>query len=472
MKNKQGILQITGIFLFSYLFLLSATYRLNDYQPLYTITYGLLIYFLCKSLVKLSEKTAKKMIISLLIIGGTIRFLWAVFIPTLPVSDFLYYHNYATGLSQNGFTAPLGKNFGFTTILSLGYRIYPALISAKLINALASTLSLCLITLMAFKLIGVTGGIIAALLFAFLPSEINMVSVIGTEVMTTTVMVAIAYFLLRGFKTEMTLKNMLFAGILFGIGLTIRSSLLFYFLACALYLFILPAIKFYQYQKDKLYLLFLTGIISIWLVIIVLHSIFIGKFSFSPFKADESYVYLSGTNKASSGMWNQADANLYFSWPANQRNKLAQQEAIKRIKTDFGGFLYLIPRKFSRLFENNIYGSLWSIQYIDWEKWSKYSFLKEGLILKINDLASQIMYIFALFIAAWSFCKKPVHIVPITALTVVILTMAPHILLEVQSRYHHSIMPFIILAASYGLSELIKKPDLPPAEADIPALEE
>ena len=36
------------------------------------------------------------------------------------------------------------------------------------------------------------------------------------------------------------------------------------------------------------------------------------------------------------------------------------------------------------------------------------------------------------------------------ALGMVLFTILPHTILEVQARYHHYIMPFVILAASSG----------------------
>ncbi|MBN2412493.1 glycosyltransferase family 39 protein [candidate division KSB1 bacterium] len=273
MNITQKVLQFIGIFLFCYLFLMAVNFKVNVYLPLYTVTFGFIIYLLCKNLSKLSEKNAKQVIIILLIIGTALRFLWAVYIPTIPVSDFLYYHDYATRLAHGDFISHIGKNLGFSYLLSLGYRIYPALITTKLINAFASTLSLVLLSLLAYRLTSVSVALFTTLLFSFFPTEINMVSVTGTEIIITTVMIAIAYFLLREFINGLTLKNMFFAGSLFGLGLTIRSSIAFYIPACFIFIFLSPAKKILQRTKSLIQ--FLSGIILIWLLFFILNTLFV-----------------------------------------------------------------------------------------------------------------------------------------------------------------------------------------------------
>jgi dolichyl-phosphate-mannose-protein mannosyltransferase len=463
-----SILKYTGLLVFGYLLLLSLSYGTSAYQPIMTLLVGLLVWFSANNIVAFHNRHGgTKTLLGILLIGGIIRFSWAVFVPTLPVSDFQIFHENAIKLSQG--TAITTKYMGYNLLLSLGYRIYPDVLTGKIINAIASTLSISFIYLVGSKLINQQIGLIAAFLFTILPSEINMVSVLGTEVVATTIGLITAFFLVHVTNSNLNISTIrtFCAGIVYGLGLTFRSSLIFYFPAIVLFVFFLfPNIK----QKLKVLGIFLVGLATGLGLMIMSYSLIAGYVSSEPLKTQDTIIgFLTGTNIESTGQWNLEDNDLYYSWPANGRNERVIRESLKRITAKPVEFLLLIPKKFSILMASNDYGNAWSLYAIDWgegnflgvhaegkNNWEKYRNFESALI-KINGMLSQAVYIIIWLFAFCTFMNlkngSTYGQISLIVLTLVLFTLLPHIVLEVQSRYHHTIMPFIALLTACGIQQ-------------------
>ena len=116
----------------------------NDYLPFVIILNLLFIIGLIKIFLKLYEKYNVEFTVKLtIIVGFSLRLVWAIFVPILPVSDFKGYHGAALAMANN--TSVLTKNYGFVFLISLGYRLFPNYVTAKIINVIFSTLSIYLI---------------------------------------------------------------------------------------------------------------------------------------------------------------------------------------------------------------------------------------------------------------------------------------------------------------------------------------
>jgi hypothetical protein len=451
-----------GLFILGYILLLSLSYGELGIQPIFTIIIGVYLWLLGKNIHVVYHKYGgAKIFLGLLLLGGVIRFLWAIFIPTLPGSDFQYYHEATQALSQG--VPTVTKNMGFPLLLSLGYRIYPSILTGKIINAIASTLSIFLLYRIGSKLITPQTGLFAAFLFIILPSEIIMVSVLGTEVVGTTIGLIIAFFLfcidVRRFK--LVILFLFLAGLFYGLALTVRSSFLFYFPAIVLYIFLINSLNIKQ--KAESLSIFLVGITAGLCLIVIGYSLIAGHISIAPLRTQDTFPFLSGTNADSLGQWNQKDADLYYSWPSEERDKLAIQEALDRIISNPKKFLQLIPVKIYILMGPNDYGNAWSLNAIDWgegnlwgtratdgKDWHRFA-AYHNLIIRISGLLSQSIYIVIWFFAFYAFLDKKIIPISLIVLTLIILTLLPHIVLEVQGRYHHYIMPLVVLLASYGI---------------------
>jgi len=462
-----ALIKYSGIFILGYILLLSLSYGEIGLQPIFTIIVGLGIWLIAKKLHTIYDKLGiRETFLGLLILGGAVRLLWAIFIPTIPVSDFQYYNDAALGLSQGIPTA--SKNMGFTLLLSLGYRIYPNILTGKIINAIASTISILLLYRIGSKLINPQVGLIAALIFSVFPSEVIMVSVLGTELVGTMMGLIIVFLLFNLDRTRyrFILLSLFLAGLFYGLSLTMRSSFLFYLPVIVLYIFVIAFLT--VKQKVEIFSIFLVGIVAGLSLIVMSYSLIVGHISIEPIATQDSFPFLSGTNVDSLGGWSQSDADLYFSWPSAERDKLARQEAFNRIITNPREFLEFIPVKIAVLMGDNDYGTLWSLKAIDWGKgnfwgiyapdgndWSKYAAIRSRII-RISSLLTQSTYIIVWFFAFLAFKNHKISLVPTLVLTVIFFTLLPHIVLEVQSRYHHYIMPMIILLASTQINTFSK----------------
>lgn len=459
-----SILRYFCLLTFGYLLLISLSFGEPGIIPIFIILIGIWTWWLGKETLAASDKFGSgKTFLIILLIGGVIRILWAIYVPSLPVSDFQYYNDSALHLSQG--IPTLTKNMGYTILLSLGYRIYPSIIVGKIINAIASTLSIALIYRIGSRLINPQTGLLAALILSIFPSEVIMVSVLGTEIVGTTLILISSLLLFSIYfkKFNISLVFIFLTGLFYGLALTVRSSFLFYIPAIILFIFLIGV--FTLKQKFVLFTIFIVGITASLSLFIIYYSYFVGRISIEPILMQDSFPLLSGTNVDSTGGWNQSDADLYFSWPSNLRDKLARQVAFERIVSNPKEFLELIPKKISALMGPNTYGSLWSLDAIDWGQgnswgirapsgvnWSRYA-ANKNTIIRMSELLLQSTYVVTLFLAVLPFRNQKISILSLIVLTVTIFTLLPHVFLEVQSRYHHYIAPFIILLASSGMLE-------------------
>jgi hypothetical protein len=83
-----------GLTLFGYILLLSISYSYGPggYLPLLTLMIGITLWQVGKNSNSIIKKFGvKRILLAGLFIGGGIRFLWAILVPTLPISGFLFF---------------------------------------------------------------------------------------------------------------------------------------------------------------------------------------------------------------------------------------------------------------------------------------------------------------------------------------------------------------------------------------------
>lgn len=453
MPRHENRLRMMGLVLFGYFTLQAVGHSPTHYQTLINVVVLGGLFFLSGWILDVPSGEQWKIGLALLLVGGLMRGLWAWLVPTQPVDDFAYYARWAMDFAGGKLPASLPKNFLYPWILSLGYRIHPAGLTGRLLNALASTANIGLIYLLGRKLISPAGASLSALFFAFLPSEINMVSVLGTEVTATLMLVLTAYVFLPHKGESAGWKRLLLAGVCLGVGLHFRSSTLFYL---PMFLIVIYLYRDHFPRPWWGSLSFFSGAALTQMLLVLVYSLLLGQFSSAPLTTQDSYPFLSGTNVATSGMWNQEDATLYFSWPEEERDRLARREALRRIVNHPLSHARIVVAKMSILFRDNAYGNKWSLDYLDWERWSHIPFLTENYAKKLNGALAQAVYIAIWAGALLSFGRKEVSLAQALALGILVFTILPHTILETQRRYHHYLMPFLILGASAGIEAFFK----------------
>jgi hypothetical protein len=452
------LLRFAGLGLFTYLIFLAA--RVQDaFSARYVISAGILIWATAGFLIvrpALNASRIRRILLVILLLGGLARFLWAISVPTRPVSDFRNYHEFAVKLAQDEIPEELSKNPGYPLLLSISYRIEPAVITGKLLNAALSTLTIYLLFLLGSALSAQTTGLLAAFLFAILPAEINMVSVLGAEVAATMLITAATLALVYGCQKKRWIGWVYGGGLLFGIGITVRSSLVF---LAPLLLGILVFID-HSAITHKIYRLIavLAGTATGLLLLAGWHSASTGRLTLAALQSQDAFPFLSGTNIQAEGGWNEEDARLYFSWPASERDQMAITIALQRVRENPLGMALFIPHKIATLMGDQTYGNTWSIYPINWRNLTILRDQRQN-ILDANRYLNQAVYILLLTLAVYHFLDYRLAAPAISAMAIfsVILIILPHTILEVQSRYHHIILPYLVLVAGQGLLELVER---------------
>lgn len=443
--------------LFGYLLILAVRTQ-DSFSSPYLIIAGILIWAVASFIIvrpNLAGSRIRRILWAIVLLGGMARFLWAIYIPTRPVSDFRSYHEYALKLAQDKIPDELSKNPGYPLMLSIAYRIEPAVTAGKLLNAALSTLTIYLIFLLGSSLSDSITGLLAAFIFAVLPSEINMVSVLGTEVAATTLITAATLALVTGCRRQRWVGWVFSGGLLLGIGFTVRSSLVF------LTPLLLGILIFFNHstlsRKAWRVVAFGAGAATALLLLMGWHSVVTGRVTLTAFGSQDAFPFLSGTNILAEGKWNEEDAALYFSWSTEDRDRLAMAEALQRVSENPLGILLLIPHKIGTLMGDQTYGNTWSIYPINWRNIKILRDQRQD-ILDANQYLNQAVYILLLALALYHFIdsRLPVPAISAMAILAVFLLILPHTFLEVQSRYHHIILPYIVLVASQGLHELVE----------------
>lgn len=420
---------------------------IEPYQTIAVIIIGYCLLFLIK---KIKKEPTNSIVIVIFALGAFIRIIYILMIPTVPFSDFEYYHNNALDLSNN---IPIfSKNAGYVSILSLGYRIYPNIITGKILNLIASLVSLYLVYLLGKQLFNKKIGVISLFLFSILVNEINMVSVIGTEIIAECLLLLFINFGIKATESKKIKRSailFLLAGISFSLGVLVRSAIIFYILICLLF--------FINISKKKIlfFIFFICGVLISILILASYFSIINGEFSFNHLLNQDSFPILSGTNINSDGGWNIKDADLYFSWEEENRDKLARNEAYLRLQQKPLVLLSFFLKKFNRLFASNDYGNEWSLQIVDWKNSIFNNFIKTYCI-KVNSLFSQSIYIIILFFSFFaSKVKKQIPFNSIFLFLTIIASTIPFVIIEVQPRYHHFLLTLLIPFSALGINEII-----------------
>ena len=134
----------------------------------------------------------------ILVIAAGVRIYFIYSLPTQPIYDYATYHLSATGVSQGNWEALAlleGKPWGYPLLLGLIYKLLGVkVILAQYLNVILSLVSIWLLYLLTRRLVGQSYGLLAAILYALLPSQAFMNNVINSEILFITLVLAGIYF--------------------------------------------------------------------------------------------------------------------------------------------------------------------------------------------------------------------------------------------------------------------------------------
>ena len=409
------------------------------------------IFWIMVRTVRKRPSSALYFLAAILALGALFRLAWALNIPTVPQSDFASNHAIAHSLSRGEVLSEYGRNQGYPAVLSHAYRFCPDPIAGGVLNVFLSVLTIYLVYRIARQLADPLAGLISALFMALSIPEIMMTSVLCTEVGTLCLMMISFYYFLQALGKPEARSAVLFSGLAFGVAVLFRPVTLVY-----LPVFLIGIGVVYHRSKTKPWTasaILVTALLAVHLLLVGSFALLAGRLTLVPLENSSAAItILSGTNLQSRGWWQQEDDDLYWSWPESERTQRSISEGMRRITTHPVGFLRLVPEKMATLLADNAYGS-------DWALFSLYGSWTPGQInitKAYMAVLAQITYLLTLAAGFVYFLRVPRldQLVPSLLIAMICVTFLPHVLLEVQPRYHHILLGFLAITAGLGTSGL------------------
>lgn len=150
---------------------------------------------------------------AILLLGIVLRLIWVYAVDTQPIFDFKHYHDLAMSLLQQGeYSMPEGLDYikqstpylqagtayptafrppGYPLFLMVLYTVYPSILAAKLANVAMSVVWMLCMFWLGSKYFSRRAGLGAALLTAGFPPAIYYTSVVGTEIISVTLLLLV-----------------------------------------------------------------------------------------------------------------------------------------------------------------------------------------------------------------------------------------------------------------------------------------
>ncbi|MGI6549028.1 MAG: glycosyltransferase family 39 protein [Syntrophomonadales bacterium] len=389
----------------------------------------------------------------ILVIAAGVRIYFIYSLPTQPIYDYATYHLSATGVSQGNWEALAlleGKPWGYPLLLGLIYKLLGVkVILAQYLNVILSLVSIWLLYLLTRRLVGQSYGLLAAILYALLPSQVFMNNVINSEILFITLVLAGIYFSIR-FMQDYSWKNLILTGLFLGLSQVVRPVGMIYLLVFIGFL-TLQLFPGHLKRAIKYALVILLSFYVMLVPFLALKSV-IYKQPVLWEKGTFGIVFVMGTNTESGGYWNQQDYDylksllIKYDNNAEKVNREAFKLALWRLNRS-EDFKFMVPTK--------IY-NMWSIDTFGFE-WANIDnqgqlIINEEEPLRTYRGVSQIYYCFLLLLILSSIIgfrmEEDAGYRYIMAIFLAFFVL--HIFIEIQGRYHMPLTPLFLVLLAYG----------------------
>lgn len=162
------------------------------------------------------------------VVGIILSLLWIIFVNSQPYSDFSYYNTIAKQVANGGQWGDTYTSVGYSIVLGFIYKIFGSgIMIAKLFNIVLTTLSYVIFyKLLSYIKISEGRKKLIYTLFVLFPSNIFYNSLLGTEILFTTIFLLITMLYFSNIKCKFVI-----IGILTGINIMIKPFFIIFFLA-------------------------------------------------------------------------------------------------------------------------------------------------------------------------------------------------------------------------------------------------
>ncbi|MGN1022528.1 MAG: glycosyltransferase family 39 protein [Lachnospiraceae bacterium] len=431
--------------------------------------------------------------VCLLAVGFAIRLQYVRSMPMEPESDYKTYYEVAQ-LIENGtlltdgpgycdYIAVFPHVYGYPYVLSLLFHFTGASVMAALyfnVVLAVGTVFFCWRT--ARLIAGRKAGLAALAIADFWPSMILYNNFVASEYLFTFLLMVCIWLFAIVMKNTAFKKRHAFArfwelallGFLIAVTGAVRPmAQLFLFAVILVLLMTRPVLRDKPAEDVPLGTRAVDRGWKMVLILLLFYLLFSKLFSASvAYAIDEQpaggsasfgYNLLVGLNQESYGGWNQEDADYMYA--ALDQNGLAEEAqlacrdlALQRLKTDPRSLLNLFIHKFEVLWGNDDYGSSWNILFMDQQgnltperEAFYYSMMDWG------DLYYLTMLAITLLCAIYCWKEGPGAVFPIQLM--VLATVALHLLVENQNRYHYHVLALIAVMAGAALARVFEVED-------------
>lgn len=402
--------------------------------------------------------------------------------PMKPASDYKTYYEIAELLTK-GTIQKEGKGYcnyiamfphvmGYCYILMLLFKaVGVSVLAGQYLNIFFSVATVFIVYRIARKLGGRIAGMVALLLCAFWPSQILYITMLSAEYAFTFFFFVCVWLLVSlvvdydGY-TEYAGKAIflhLLLGVLLALTAAIRPMALILLIAvvltiapCKMPLPSLPlndiplTVRFLERGWVRCVMIFvpymiLSSVITSNIELTVDRTLPSATTSFG-------YNLLVGLNTESKGGWNDEDAALLYSsmeetGSASQAHIACRDLAFQRVLTNPQGIFNLFIEKYELLWGNDDYGATWNIMFL--QEQGNLTQERQDFLYQVRDV-NDILYIITVFFALIGLIyiwRGKANLASLLSL-VYLGTVAMHLLVESQNRYHYFVLQiFMILAA-------------------------
>ena len=394
------------------------------------------------------------------------RIIWVLLVHVIPQSDFYTYHSLAEALAQGNILYPkfislFPHVLGYSKVLSLVYTVFGARPETAVIFNIVLNLGILFLLYTLGKLFyDEKTGLIAALIYAFWPSQIFYNALVLTEPFFTfcTLFVIVLYLvIIRNIKKPRCLiLSFIGIGVAAGLLKYIRPASVIMLLSIMIhYLFLQQTKTVSNKERNKLYL-YKAGLILIILISYSLTSSFIlncigHRVGFEAAGNSSGFYILVGLSQESEGRWNQEDSSLLDpmisqGMTSENMQKIYSDMGIERLKNmNLLSFIQLQINKNRHMWGNDCKGisyaqnSISNTSHISISKHSKWLiFIADGYYFVFLLLSCAAFYVARGKLATDSYILY----------LFILGTVAAHMLVEVHSRYHYTAVPLLCVLAA------------------------
>lgn len=421
-------------------------------------------------------------VVSVLIAAIVVRILVIANFPMKPESDYKTYFEIAV-LLKDGAIQKDGKGYcdyiamfphvmGYSYILKTLFKVTgTSVLAGQYLNVFFSVMTVFFTYRIGRKLGGRTAGIIGLVLSAFWPSQVLYITMLSAEYsFTFFLFLSIWIFLSLVIDYDKTTKKAgkgifmhMLLGVLIALAAAIRPMALI--LLIAIVLTILPQkMKLPSVHKNTIPLtlrMLEKGWIRCILIIIpyfILSNVITTNIELIVNKtlpsASTSFGYnlLVGLNTESIGGWNDEDASLLYAsmeqtGSATKAHITCRDLALQRIISNPEGIFNLFIHKYELLWGNDDYGATWNIAFLDEQ--GNLTKDRSDFLYALRDV-NNILYMIVIFLALISliYLWKTKGSFAYVLVLVYLGTVAMHLFVESQNRYHYFILQIFMILAS------------------------